>query len=79
MVPRISKHSKKAKRKIIKEKNTIKQGVGNDDNEDKNKWKIIIICGAFHFHRKMELKSVQQIIEKNKLTINKPQENQQKK
>jgi hypothetical protein len=37
MVPRISKHSKKAKRKIIKEKNTIKQGVGNDDNEDKNK------------------------------------------
>jgi hypothetical protein len=27
----------------------------------------------------MELKSVQQIIEKNKLTINKPQENQQKK
>jgi hypothetical protein len=37
MVPPISKHSKKAKRKIIKEKNTIKQGVGNDDNEAKNK------------------------------------------
>lgn len=66
MVPPISKHSKKAKKKIIKEKNTIKQGVGNDDNEAKNKWKIIIIYGAFHLHSKMELKLMQQIIEEEK-------------
>jgi hypothetical protein len=49
----------------------MKQGVGNDDNEDKNKWNLIIIGGAFHLHSKMEFKLVQQIIEKNKVTINK--------